>query len=54
MVGAPGAQSVSPIAGSVDRNQTGLLTLSTANTMANGQPFFVQLAKQVAATEGGG
>lgn len=25
-----------------------------ANTMANGQPFFVQLAKQVAATEGGG
>lgn len=30
------------------------LMTEAANTMANGQPFFVQLAKQVATTEGGG
>lgn len=30
------------------------LTSDVANHMANNQPFFVQLAKQVATLEGGG
>lgn len=52
-----GVRSVSGVGveqGERDEFKEALLTSTIANTMANGQPFFVQLAKQVATTEGGG